>query len=335
MGLKELPPPSQTQKVIGVSLLAAVTLYAIAGSVGKSYGGAFFSIPFFVGFVTGALAPRRPYWTALAVLAFALLLAIVTLREGVVCVLFSLPVVVPLQFAGAFAGQVLRRYFHSRRSRIAGVGTMLALGVGFQFVEAHYDDPSRHPVHVATADIHIAAPPDRVFAALTRGRWTLADRWPWFLTIGLPVPRALTFESPGPEGRLRLDFSQGTAFARVTDWRDGRELAFEVDRYEIRDLPFHITRLGRSPDYGFRSERVEDWLTLLELRYSLEPAADGGTRVTRRTTWRRHLAPSLYFGWLQQTVVERGQRRLLELLREEVVPSAKDSVVIAERPPTN
>ena len=100
-----------------------------------------------------------------------------------------------------------------------------------------------------------------------------------------------------------------------------------VERYQIRDLPFHVTRIGRSPDYGFRSERVEDWLTLLELRYSLAPAADGGTQLSRRTIWRRHLAPSLYFAWLQQTVVERGQRRLLELLREQVAPSLQVSKV--------
>jgi hypothetical protein len=186
-------------------------------------------------------------------------------------------------------------------------------------VDAHYDDPSRHPVHVVTSEIHIPATSERVFAVLTSSRWELANRWPWFLTIGLPMPRTLTFDSPGPEGRLRLDFSQGSAFAHVTDWREARELAFAVDRYQIHDLPFHITRLGRSPDYGFRAERVEDWLTLLELRYSLAPAADGGTLLTRRTMWRRHLAPSLYFGWLQQTVVERGQRRMLELVRERVL----------------
>ncbi len=330
MGVNELPPPPRDHKVIGIGLLAATTLYTIATTVGKSYGLAFFAIPFFVGFVTGALAPRRPYWTSLVVLVLALLLAIVTMREGVVCVAFALPVIVPLQFVGAFAGQVLRRHFHSRRSRATGVGIMLIAGVGWQVVDAHYDEPLLHPIHDALSEIYIPAPPEQVFAALTSSRWELADRWPWFLTIGLPVPRTLTFDSPGPQGQLRLDFSQGTAFAHVTDWREGRELAFEVDRYQIRDLPFHITRLGRSPDYGLRAERVEDWLTLLELRYSLASAADGGTLLTRRTTWRRHLAPSFYFGWLQQTVVERGQRCLLELLREQI-GAAQTGPSIAKR----
>jgi hypothetical protein len=330
MDVNELPPPPKSHKAIGIGLLAATSLYTIATLVGKSYGGAFFSIPFFVGFATGALAPRKPYRASLVVLVLALLLAIVTLREGVVCVLFALPLIVPLQFAGAFAGQVLRRHFHTPRSRATGVGLMLVAGAGWQVVDAHYDDPLRHPVHVATTEMHIAAPPERVFATLVGARWELANRWPWFLTIGLPVPRTLTFEAPGPRGRLRLDFSQGTAFAHVTDWREGRELAFEVDRYQIHDLPFHITRLGRSPDYGFRAERVEDWMTLLELRYSLAPAADGGTLITRRTTWRRHLAPSIYFGWLQQTIVERGQRRLLELVRERIM-DAPMGPPIAER----
>jgi hypothetical protein len=329
MELNDLPPPAKSHKIIALGLLAATTLYTIATLFGKSYGGAFFSIPFFVGFATGALAPRKPYRTSIVVLALALLLAIVTLREGVVCVLFALPLIVPLQFAGAFAGQVLRRHVHSPRSRATGVGLMLLAGAGWQVVDGHYDEPSRHPIHSATAQIHISAPPERVFAALTGTRWEVSDRWPWFLTIGLPMPRTLTFESPGPGGSLRLDFSQGTAFAHVTEWREGRELAFEVDRYQIHDLPFHITRLGRSPDYGFRAERVQDWLTLLELRYSLTPDADGGTVLTRRTTWRRHLAPSIYFGWLQQTIMERGQQRLLELVRERIASAPTDP--IAER----
>ena len=57
---------------------------------------------------------------------------------------------------------------------------------------------------------------------------------------------------------------------------------------------------------------------ILLRRYRLEPAPGGGTRLTRDTSWRRHLAPAFYFGWLQDTIMRRGQDRLLELLRQRI-----------------
>jgi hypothetical protein len=43
------------------------------------------------------------------------------------------------------------------------------------------------------------------------------------------------------------------------------------------------------------------------------------------------LAPAFYFGWLQQTIIQRGQDRLLALVRERVIktPAAKDLIAAA------
>jgi hypothetical protein len=192
---------------------------------------------------------------------------------------------------------------------------MVFAGAVAQVVDGAVDDRESHPLHVAEASIMVDASPDEVFALLTTGEMRVAPDWPWFLRIGLPMPERMLVEKPGPSGTIRFDFSQGTAFAGVTAWRPGHELRYAVRDYVIRDLPFHITRLGRSPDYGFRSERVQDWLTIDDTRYQMTPDG-GGTKLTRRIVWRRHLAPDLYFGWLQQTVMSRGQIRLLELIRE-------------------
>jgi hypothetical protein len=198
------------------------------------------------------------------------------------------------------------------------VGLMIFISFGWQVWARLTDDPSRHPVHAAETEIAIAAPPDAVFATLATRELRVESRWPWFIRIGLPMPDRMLVERGGLGGRARFEFSQGTAFARITKWQPGRQLAYTVDGYEIHDLPFHITRLGRGPDYGFRSERVEDWLTVLDTRYTLTPSSDGGTLLRRRILWQRHLAPDLYFGWLQQTVMERGQLRLLELIGSRV-----------------
>jgi uncharacterized protein YndB with AHSA1/START domain len=246
----------------------------------------------------------------------ALLLAVVTLSEGMVCALMALPLILPLALIGAFSGQILRAHIASRSARHTSLRVIVLIGAGWQIVEAQFDDPSTHPLHVARSESIVPVPPERVFRTLTQDAIDLPHRWPWFLTIGLPVPRSLRVDVPGPLGRLRIEFNHGTAFGHVTTWRPPNELAFVIDKYAIRDLPFHITRLGRGPHYGLRTERMEDWLTFTEVRYVAERTADGATRLIRVTSWRRHLAPGFYFGRLQQAIIERGQERLLELVGE-------------------
>jgi hypothetical protein len=310
------PTPSRSWVAIGTAITVATLLYTVACFVAKSYRFAFFSIPVFVGFTAGVLHPQRPYRSSLYALGAALLLAVVTLREGIVCVLYSLPLLVLLLFAGAFSGSIVTRYVRTKRARRGSVGLMVLLAILFQVWDGLTDDPSRHPVHVAESEIAVEAPAEVVFSLLTGSELRVESRWPWFLRVGLPMPERMVVEKPGLDGRLRFDFSQGTAFARVTTWSPPTELAYTVERYDIHDPPFHITRLGRGPSYGLRSERINDWLTLLDTRYTMHPTPNGGHILRRRVVWRRHLAPGLYFGWLQQAIMERGQVRLLELIRE-------------------
>jgi hypothetical protein len=296
-------------------VLAAVVLYVVGVCVQKSYAASFFAAPFFVGAVVGLASLKKPYRNSWIAIGVALAVAVVAMQEGVVCVLFSLPLLAPEVMLGTFCGWTLRRHLRARRYRQLAGTLILLVGLGWQLVEGRLDRPAEHPVQAATTALEIAAPPERVWRALTERPIEVAGRWPWFLRVGLPIPRRMELTDPGPRGALRLDFSQGVAHGHVTTWAPERVLAFAVDRYEIDDLPFHITRLGRGPHWGLKTERVEDWLTLLELRYTLSPTPSGGTRLERHTVWQRHLAPAFYFGWLQQQIITRGQTRLLELVR--------------------
>jgi uncharacterized protein YndB with AHSA1/START domain len=319
-----LPAPTRRGIVLAIGLASAVLLYCSARAFGKSYSEAFFCSPFFVGAVVGLLGPRRPIRNSLYTLLAALALGVVTLQEGVICIVFSLPLVVPETILGALCGSTIRRYVHDRRRRVGAAALLVLAGLGWQAIDGRLDDPAHHPLHHATSTALIAAPPERVFAALTARPLTVESRWPWFISVGLPMPSRFSVDAPGPGGRVTAVFSHGVARGHVTEWVPGRAMAFQIDRYEIDDLPFHITRLGRGPHYGLRTERVDDWLTLTGARYRLQPAPDGGTRLTREVSWRRHLAPGFYFAWLQDAVMQRGQDRLLELLRQRIEESPGD-----------
>jgi uncharacterized protein YndB with AHSA1/START domain len=311
-------PPAGTWLAVSIGLVVAVVLYTGGSALARSYTPSIFAIPFFFGLVVGLCSLHHPYRNAFITLVLAALLAVGTMREGVICLLYSLPIVVPELFIGAGCGHVLRRWARSRRRRAQITGGVVLLALAWQAVEGRLDDPARHPVQAAEASVVIAAPPERVFAALTARELTVPARWPWFLRVGLPMPRSLRIDAPGPAGRLRVEFSSGTARGHVTAWQPPSALAFTIDRYQIADEPFHITRLGRGPHYGLHPDRVDDWLTLVDLSYTLERTPDGGTRLARRTTWRRHLAPAFYFAPLQAAVIGRGQARLLALIKERV-----------------
>jgi hypothetical protein len=194
---------------------------------------------------------------------------------------------------------------------------VLLAGAGWQAVDGYLDDPVLHPLHSARTSVTIQARPAHVFALLTQRPLQVAPRWPWFIRVGLPMPERMTVEQPRLHGAVRFDFAQTAVFGRITSWDPPRQLGYTIQRYEIHDLPFHITRLGRSPDYGLRHERVEDWLSVKDTRYQLTPTASGGTLLERTIVWQRHLAPDVYFAWLQQTVMERGQERLLQAIARE------------------
>jgi hypothetical protein len=314
------PAPGLLGGSLAIGSAAFLLLYSVGMAVGKSYGASLFSIPFFVGYITALLSRQRPFRNAALVLLISLLVLIAALREGVVCVLFALPLLAGTLFLGALCGDVSKRFVDSRRKQIGAITGLLLISAGWQAVEGHRDDPARHPLHRAEAQVRVPAPPARVFAALT-DPLEVQGPWPAILRVGLPIPRRIQVERPGPGGRVRIDFSHG-AFARVTAWEPGASFAFQVERYQIQDLPFHITRLGRGPHYGLKPERASDWLTLGEVRYTLSPAPGpggaGGTILGRTMTWRRHLAPGFYFGWLQERIMSRAQERLLQLVRDRI-----------------
>src|SRR5690606_30980935 len=122
-----------------------------------------------------------PYRSSLYALGIALLLSILTLQEGVVCVLFALPLLLPFVFSGTFVGASLRRFVRSRRARRASLGSLLLLGLGGQVVESYTSDPARHPRHVAVSERVIDASPEELFDLLTSEPVEVSRRWPWFV----------------------------------------------------------------------------------------------------------------------------------------------------------
>lgn len=312
------PPLKLTSGVaISIGLTVFLLLYGLARLLMKSYGFAFFAVPYFAGYAVGALSARRPYWNALIAMAGSLVVLVITLREGVLCAVFALPIFAALLYFGTFMGTLTGRYVRSRRQQASAIVTSLIVAIGWQAGSGLTDDPARHPWHRVDSAVAIHAAPEVVFEALTQ-QLQVSRTAPFLLRMGFPIPKVLRVERPGQGGTLRMEFNHGTAWAKITAWEPGRALAFTMERYAIVDPPFHITRLGRGEHHGLKVERVTDWLTVGEIRYRFERGPGETTVLSRSTDFQRHLFPDLYFGWLEPVIMKVGQDHLLQAVRDRI-----------------
>ena len=121
-----------------------------------------------------------------------------------------------------------------------------------------------HPVRVTSA-IQIAAPTLAVWAKLCDAEMPATAPCEFHLgRVGPPRPvRCELPDGPGAVGATRRCVSdRGTVTQRVTEWAEGERLAFELVA-EDAGLGAHVAAMRDV--------------------FELEPAAGGGTRLTRRT----------------------------------------------------
>lgn len=318
--LKVKPPGPWSWALVGAMGAALLLMIAsdISGGRDQAPGTPYFFVFGSPGLILGFFSQRRPYRNATILLAIAYGLFVALFREGVVCLLFALPVFSSILYSTTFVGHAFFRWRFTRKTK-AGLSILAILIQGGWTVHSnlHYD-PVHHPWHEVCSSIAIAAPPATVFDVLTKHEIVLHGPWPAVLRTGLPVPQSMRVVTPGPGGAMQFVFNHGAARARIVGWEQDRLLAFQLDDIVLRDLPFHRTRLSAmNPDdhYGLKTERITDWLTFGKLEFRLEPLADGGTRLTRVTRYQRHLFPTVYFQPLQEYVMTVGAERLLAQLR--------------------
>jgi uncharacterized protein YndB with AHSA1/START domain len=328
------PTSTRSAGPLAVGLLAMLALYGIAvwiswtvqshgGPSGPSgwghgtqvaYGTAAFFMAFtFAGFIVGIASSAQQFRNAVVALVLCLVPLVLARLEGVVCIVMSLPLVLPELLLGAWLGFKVRKWAYLReRGRLGLMALAFVLSAGWELQAGRTNDPAQHPLHRVETTLALRAAPDRIFAALQDIEVHRAP--PAWLRIGLPIPRHMRVVRPGLGGAVRFDHANMTVDAEITAWEPGRHLAFRPIHYDIYDRPFFRTRLGSIP--GLKQDPVTDWMTFEEMSYDLTPLPDGGTQLTRTSLFRWHLFPDLYFGWLEPLVIRKGQAHLLECIRE-------------------
>ena len=268
-----------------------------------------FVVPFAIGVLTvGLLADREPRWrdalvgpwvSTLLVILGSLLLA----WEGIVCAVIWVPIAL---LCASVGGAVAKVWRIAGRGRPLALASVALLPVVFAPIESRLPDPMR--VRTVADRVEIAASPEAVWREIREVAPIGADELPPSLAyrIGFPRPVEARLEGEGVGSVRYATFEGGVTFVeRVTEWDEGRALAFTIDASAVPSETFdqHVAVGGR-------------YFDVLNGRYVIESV--GPDRVVLHLTSEQRL--STRFNGYMQLWTDRFmgdiQRTILEVIRD-------------------
>lgn len=258
----------------------------------------FLVLPLVVGMLTGLL-PKRRIATAglgLAMVAFLALLYLNAL-EGLVCIIMSLPIVIPLALFGRYLSRRMLRYYKSKGTNdlriIAAPFLLFLLGAP---LEKNLAD--KEPVvHEVRTEVVLPYTPMQVYEQI-KSVDTLAAELPFLMKLDLPIPQKCILEEEAVGGIRTCYFSGGKIVERITELEPGKVLRMDVIDYQLT---------GRH------------WLGFKEAIYYFEPIGDTGSKLTRITTYTSILKPRFYWQPLEEIGIQQEHAYVIENLKKDLL----------------
>src|ERR1700677_864522 len=255
-----------------------------------------FLIPFVMGLVAAlvwkplGLGAGATALHSLSCTLLGLLGAWLVFKEGIVCLVIVSPLLYGFLFTGAFLGRI---WFRVDRSKLkAGLlPLLLLLTVGEPFVRVD-------KTAVATDEILIHAPPQKVWPHVTSFPRIAAPPNFWLFRLALPMPMATTAAGNYVGANRRCIFSGGAVFA---------EKVAEIVPDE--KLTFDIVELPQDPE-------LIGHLTAERGQFELRDNHDGTTTLIGRTWYALHVRPLWYFDWWTRYIFRAVHLRVMENVRE-------------------
>lgn len=283
---------------VGAASGAAIGLIAFFFLTSRDHRGMgqvlFLMVPVVAGFSI-ALVARRPDRTVSAALLAVLgsLASLIALgKEGVLCALLALPIIVVGLAIGVVIGLLIRKIFVDRASnQTTTMGFLLLIGPILIFAGERVERPLlEHPrTEVISNTVEVSDSPEHVWMNI-QSIDSVAGSKPLLMYVGLPVPQRCTMRGQGIGAQRTCYFNTGYIEETVTAWDPPYLLGLSIDRTHMP---------GRH------------WLGIQYAEYRLE---SGGkfTALTRTTTVTSYLLPAWYWHGFERLGVESEHRYILQ-----------------------
>jgi hypothetical protein len=247
--------------------------------------------PLLVGFVASwfwrTVAPgiRDTLLYSLICTCVAFVVAVVVFREGLICLLLLAPLFYIAVLTGALVGRV---WFNRGGGRAnAYVFPLLFLMV--------LGEPALRGVHrgVVTDEIHIAAPPAKIWPHLLAFDNITEPPNYWLFHLGLPYPVRTTNAGNFVGADRACEFSGNAIFKeRITEFESERLLTFDI--------------VESPPD-----PELIGHLDAHRGQFELRDNHDGTTTLIGRTWYSLHVRPAFYFDWWTHDIFRAVHLRVM------------------------
>jgi len=276
------------------------------------YGWALFlGVPSVVGFLAGfcwnfkrETTLRSTIGAAISSLATLGCLLLLLAMDGLICLLFALPLVSLVAIPGAAAGRWVGRSLGSGTS--AAVSGALCAAVPL-LVWAEHAGSGPTPTRMAQSAVWVNAPIERVWGTVVAFP-RIPEPTEAIFRFGVAYPIEARIEGAGIGAVRYCDFSTGSFVEPVTAWDPPRLLGFDVAENPppMRELSPHRNLSTPHMAGHMASQRGQFRLT----------ERDGGV-LLEGTTWYSHsISPDWYWGPISDWIIHRIHHRVLNHIKQ-------------------
>jgi len=249
----------------------------------------FVLLPIVLGISLGAMPNPKSTLIGAALAAVIFLMALyIPGLSGLICILMTLPIIVPLIFLGHVISYLVRRYKEIKETDKLSVLLLPLIPFLIAAPAEHFLKKDKEAIIEVRTEKIFHYTPEQVYDAI-KSVDTLDAEKPFLMTFDLPIPTKCILEKEAVgglrtcyfrSGKLsNADFGSGTIVERIKQLERGKVLHMDVVSYNL---------IGRK------------WLGFKEALYYFEKAGINSCKLTRITTYTSVLTPRVYWEPLEK-----------------------------------
>jgi uncharacterized membrane protein YhaH (DUF805 family) len=295
---------------VGLSLMIGGVMLFVSVYVFSTYGASLFlGTPFLMSAAAAYFfnqpIPRSLAASAMVGLAsvfFAGVAMMLFALEGAICILFVIPLALPIGLLGGVLGKAIADATRQPNAGLAAAIALLPLLAGGESLVAR----SREFMVLTT--VEIAAPPADVWRHVVSFP-DLPRQRPWYFSLGIACPERAQIIGRGVGATRYCEFTTGTFVEPITAWEQPVRLAFDVT--EQPPPMFELT-----PYPGIEPPHLHHSLRSTRGEFKLVALPEGRTRLEGRTWYRFEMFPQSYMTIWSDMFIHRIHQRVLEHIKQ-------------------